>query len=224
MLAELNAQLVTAKAQLTEQNRIAARLADLKQSLADIQREVEQSRALLDESEHDLKTLQGLSLKHLFHQLLGNESAQVDERQKEVLQASLRLTSAESVAKALARDVLSLEKRLAALSDAQSVYEAAFAAKEQFLANHDAGLRAKLQQLADEEADAKSQLTEIEEAARAAEQARQSLEACMGSLDSASNWGVADMMGGGMLTTMIKRDKMDMASGYASRQRQTCCG
>lgn len=37
------------------------------------------------------------------------------------------------------------------------------------------------------------------------------VENALRALDSAENWGVVDMMGGGMMTTMMKRDRMNQA-------------
>ena len=54
---------------------------------------------------------------------------------------------------------------------------------------------------------------EMEEAVRAGEHALYSLRSAQEKLNSASNWGVFDMFGGGLFSTMIKRSKMEEAQG-----------
>lgn len=53
---------------------------------------------------------------------------------------------------------------------------------------------------------------EMEEAIDAGERALISLRMAQEKLNSAGNWGLFDMFGGGLFSTMIKRSKMDDAS------------
>ena len=50
---------------------------------------------------------------------------------------------------------------------------------------------------------------EIQEALTAGENALQSLYAASEQLDSARNWGIVDLLGGGFFTDLIKHSKMD---------------
>lgn len=52
---------------------------------------------------------------------------------------------------------------------------------------------------------------EIEEAIKAGDRALYSLKRAQEKLNSASSWGVFDIFGGGLLSTVIKRSKMDDA-------------
>ena len=54
----------------------------------------------------------------------------------------------------------------------------------------------------------KDQSLEINEAYAAGERALQSLYAAQDYLRSAGNWGIFDMLGGGLLSTIAKRSKM----------------
>lgn len=55
---------------------------------------------------------------------------------------------------------------------------------------------------------------ELQEAIKAGEQALKSLKAAREKLNSAKNWGMFDMFGGGFLSSVIKHSKMDDASVY----------
>ena len=55
---------------------------------------------------------------------------------------------------------------------------------------------------------------ERNEAIIAGKNARRSLEKALEALDSAKGWGIYDMLGGGLISTMIKHSKMDSASDY----------
>ncbi len=60
---------------------------------------------------------------------------------------------------------------------------------------------------------------EINEAVRAGEKALVSLRAAQSKLASARNWGIWDMLGGGLITSMIKHSRIDDASSYLESAR-----
>ncbi|WP_027643437.1 hypothetical protein [Enterocloster clostridioformis] len=55
---------------------------------------------------------------------------------------------------------------------------------------------------------------EINEAVQAGERALKSLRAAEEKLSSARNWGIFDMLGGGLITDIIKHSKINDASSY----------
>lgn len=64
------------------------------------------------------------------------------------------------------------------------------------------------------------QRKEINEAKAAGESALLSLRQASEKLDSARSWGIFDMLGGGMLSTLIKHSKLDDASGLMEDARR----
>ena len=57
------------------------------------------------------------------------------------------------------------------------------------------------------------------EARRLCVQARRLLEQALLQASSARNWGIADMFGGGLITTMVKRSRMNSAQENINRAR-----
>ena len=65
------------------------------------------------------------------------------------------------------------------------------------------------------------ELREIEEAILVGQSALQALEEVEKTLESARNWGIWDMLGGGFISSMIKHSRIDKAQEkmvYATRQ------
>ena len=60
---------------------------------------------------------------------------------------------------------------------------------------------------------------EKREAADAGNRALRSLKAAQENLDSAKNWGIWDMLGGGFFSTMAKQSKMDRAKENLAKAR-----
>ena len=61
---------------------------------------------------------------------------------------------------------------------------------------------------------------EKREAIEAGRRALNSLQAAKENLNSAKNWGLVDMFGGGFFTTMLKHSKMDQAKRKDVYKRQ----
>ena len=55
---------------------------------------------------------------------------------------------------------------------------------------------------------------DVREAVAAGERALGSLRNAQKCLDGAKNWGIVDMLGGGLVSSLVKRSKMDDAAGY----------
>ena len=61
---------------------------------------------------------------------------------------------------------------------------------------------------------------EIREAILAGEAALDSLEKAAEKLQSAKNWGLFDMLGGGMFSSFVKHSRIDEASGYMEEAKR----
>ena len=60
---------------------------------------------------------------------------------------------------------------------------------------------------------------EVREAIEAGERSLQSLRLVQGELNSAGNWGIVDILGGGLITDLFKHSKMNNASRYMDEAR-----
>lgn len=57
-------------------------------------------------------------------------------------------------------------------------------------------------------------LKELNEAKAAANDTLEKIDRAISSLDSASNWGLLDILGGGLISSFAKRDKINTANEY----------
>ncbi|MCR5735503.1 MAG: hypothetical protein K6G22_12930 [Lachnospiraceae bacterium] len=63
------------------------------------------------------------------------------------------------------------------------------------------------------------QVKEIKEAIEAADDALYHLESARGYLGSAGNWGIIDILGGGLITNLVKHSKMGKAESEVQEAR-----
>jgi hypothetical protein len=217
----LNEQLAAAKEKVRLRCKAESFIGHCNEELREARAQAEAAARRLRAEERDLKALQGLSLTHLFYALLGKQGERVEKEQRELLQAKLAYDTAVSLVDRLQYELEDWQRKLEETAGADEEYMALLAKKEHAMqAASDPRIKT-LYDLAREEADVCAQLKETEEALEAAEAARDALVQCQESLERAAGWGVIDMLGGGLITTAIKRSHMDDARDLAN-QAQYC--
>ncbi|HHW26672.1 MAG TPA: hypothetical protein GXX23_04930 [Firmicutes bacterium] len=159
----------------------------------------------------DVARLEGVSLAGLFYAVLGDRSARIDKEREEYLRAKLRHDQAEQAVKQLEADVRDLSDRVAACGDPEAELDALLKAKERFLVAEGSPIASELLGLEEEKGRARALGKELREAIAAGENVHAGLKEVLNSLGSAQNWGVWDMLGGGLIATAAKHSHLDRA-------------
>ncbi|KFN09188.1 hypothetical protein [Paenibacillus macerans] len=108
------------------------------------------------------------------------------------------------------QQIAQLERQWQEVRNWKTAYTRVFQEKErQVLAQNE-----ELAELADRRAELSVQLKELEEAILAGQSVQSDLSAAEDDLHSAKNWGTYDMLGGGMLSTHIKHNRIDEAMDH----------
>ena len=211
MLTDLNQRLSEVKEAQRRQRKLQAHLAGARRSL-----EQECARLAACETEllkegKDVERLEGLSLAGLFYTILGSQEEQLEKERQERLAAKLRYDKSRYAVQALEDEVADLQRQLGRLGDVEAQYKAVLAEKESRLRQGGAAPGRRLIELDEQIAQAQAEHTELVEAIEAGNLARQGLGRVMDALQSAGNWGVWDMLGGGLLATAAKHSRIDDA-------------
>jgi hypothetical protein len=102
------------------------------------------------------------------------------------------------------------------ISDWKVEYEHIMREKEQYIVHHSR----ELVDIAEAQTDLTLKLKELKEAINAGIFVMDRLESAVEGLKSASNWGTYDMLGGGMISTHIKHNRIDEAMEYVHEARK----
>lgn len=181
------------------------------ESLSSLKYQLEGLNKQLMKEEKDVEKLQTLSFSNLLHSLINDKDEKLTAEQKEVLIVKAQIDNLEYEINATEGQINELNKKLNNIGDIQSRYETLFEDKKAYI---EAEMPDKWQEI-DRHTKKKYQFMqmqkEVREALAAGKTVMNSVESIKDSLDSAAGWGVYDMIGGGMISTMIKRDHMDQA-------------
>ncbi|EMI17707.1 hypothetical protein RMSM_05375 [Rhodopirellula maiorica SM1] len=215
MLTDFNDRLAIAKTNLRQRDKLESMLRSARLLLSEAKHERANLKQIVEKEHSDLAALEGLSLTALFHAVLGSKEQRLEKERKEFVAAKLKFDQANATVDDLSEEVQRLEEKSSRLENAGAEYERVVVEKEQYLSENDSDIARKLVDLTQRLADLAADHNELDEAVDAGQFALQAVKRIQDTLASAANWGVMDMFGGGMLTTMAKHSKIDTAKDQA---------
>jgi DNA repair exonuclease SbcCD ATPase subunit len=211
-IEELNEQLFKARQDKTEYERLQRSLERTEGSLASAQTNLKTLADALRKENEDVLRLEGTSLVGIIYAVLGRKESRLDEERRELLAAKFKHDTAARQVTGLERDVEDLSRQLAGLRGAPERYASLLEAKEDLLKHEPGNAARQLVQLTERMADLHNQDRELQEAIQAGQRVQAGIDGAVSALESASNWGTWDLLGGGMLSSAIKHGKLDDAN------------
>jgi hypothetical protein len=202
------------KEKLAEERRIRRQLAGTRRSLVKERQALKQLEDQLQKEQRDVEKLEGLSLTGLFYTVLGSKEEQEQKERQEHLAARLKYARRQYSVNALLAETADLQTRLEQLAGIEQRYEALLKQKEDLLAGQPDSAQ-QLLLLSDKIAEVRLMRREFAEAIQAGEQAISGLKRVRDAMQSASSWGVWDMLGGGLIATAVKHSRIDDARAEA---------
>lgn len=169
----------------------------------------------------DVLNLEKMSITSLFYTILGNKEEQIKKEKQELLKAKLKYDQCKNNVDYLVDESKRLVDELSKTEACEHKYEELIDKKMEVLSIENEDISAQLKKIVKRKENIHANIIEVDEAIEAGEKALESAEKTIESLDSAEGWGVWDMLGGGMISTMIKHNHIDKAKKYAEdTQRQ----
>ncbi len=215
---EIQAELEAVAQATAERNALAGRAA-LARDLVD-RRAKEQDAAArgLAAADAALSALDGMTWTRLRTSFTGRRTEELLSARTAQATASSALAAAQDRSTMARSEVARLEDQLALMGNLEERNERALEARATWLASTDPVVAAALAELTDQIGAAHEMLREVGEAAAAAAEADRWLTAAEDKLSSASSWSTYDtFFGGGMISSVIKHDRMDDASSLIRR-------
>lgn len=174
------------------------------------ERQAEQ-RLRLQSEKQDVERLEGLSLKALFAVILGSREEQIKKERQEYLLAEMQAHQIEKSVNALKQDADRLDYEISNLGNIDADYAAVLQEKEKYLLENNQTAAQEILTTAEEIATKLSEIKEMEEALTAGHSAMSGLDQVVENLQQAKDWGTWDLLGGGLISSLIKHDRIDDA-------------
>jgi hypothetical protein len=210
MSRDLNEQLAVLKEKGRMYEKWNDRLEKLNQEEAEWKTKVQQRLEHLQKEQNDVDRLNSMTLSAFFYHLIGKKEDRLEKEELELMESKAEYDTACQMLTDIQEQRSKVQQELDRQRQYQfwqSDYKVLWGQKENDLLEKDA----ELQQMAEDREHLSGELQELNEADREGQYLLLALERAEKVLSSAGNWGVYDMMGGGVISTHIKRSRMDDA-------------
>ena len=215
----LDQKLSEALQKVRQKSKLEAMLQTTQTMLFEVQSDLGDLREKLSLAQADVDHLSGLSILSIFHTILGSKEQRLAQEQQELTVAMLKYDQAIATQADLSQDLDQLRSSLEEYQNAELQYQQLLDEKQlQFTERHDERGRAA-EELNSRIAQLKIDKSELLEAITAGEMALAELEKTRVALNESHTWGIIDLAGGGMMTSMVKHSYIDDAAKHA-RQAQ----
>ncbi|MHA7581515.1 hypothetical protein ACX12E_14120 [Paenibacillus vandeheii] len=210
MSRDLNEQLAVLKEKGRMYEKWNDRLEKLNQEEAEWKTKVQQRLVHLQKEQNDVDRLNSMTLSAFFYHLIGKKEDRLEKEELELMESKAAYDTACQMLTDIQEQRSQVQQELDRQREYQfwqSDYKVLWGQKENDLLEKDA----ELQQMAEDREHLSGEIQELNEADREGQYLLLALERAEKALSSAGNWGVYDMMGGGVISTHIKRSRMDDA-------------
>ena len=219
-LEQINAKWKELMEQASRLSQAGAQQRELERQHAERKERVAETGAIYRKEQDDVDKLEKGGLRSFLLSLTGEKEERLDQERREALAAKFQYDQAKSDLEYVENKLNSLIRERDGLRGSQERLEALWEEKSELVKAMGGPQGQQLAELDRQLADLSHQQKELEEAISAGENAKRLLGQVQNDLDSARNWGTWDMLGGGLIATMAKYDRLDSAqSSIQAAQR-----
>ena len=219
-LYEINRDIEVLTAAHARQRQLDAQIEELHRQRGERQTRVDETAQRFHKEQDDVDKLEKGGLRSFLLSVIGEKEERLDQERREALAAKFQYDQAKSDLEYVENKLNSLIRERDGLRGSQERLEALWEEKSELVKAMGGPQGQQLAELDRQLADLSHQQKELEEAISAGENAKRLLGQVQNDLDSARNWGTWDMLGGGLIATMAKYDRLDSAqSSIQAAQR-----
>ena len=204
--------------QIRNLEKVASHLTDLNQRINKMNADREVYRKTMLEKDELVKDLDGLSLKGIFHKVLGNKEEQIEKGRQEFLEVYMKLEEVNKAIDSLEFERKILEEKRLKQSGLHEELEELLKKREKELISTNSQTGLRLQKLASMEDQHQLLIWEIGEAEVAGAKAQKVLDEIIHFLKGARNWG--GMYGNSRMSQYHRRSNIDKARARMHLARQ----
>ncbi len=194
--------------EMMEKERADAKLADLYIQQNELEKKAADLKKIMEDEQEDVDRLNRKSLTAFLYRASGKMGEKLSKEEEEAFAAAVKYDAAAKELQAVEEDIAYYEKQASGLPDCKIQYERMLEAKKEEIkesGNIEAG---KILEMERQIAAIENRRKEVREAIDAGERAHSIAEETLDGLKSAKNWGMVDLIGGGIMSDVIKYDKL----------------
>lgn len=205
------------KERVDRAKKVQRMILELEEQLLDLEDEVDRLGLALDREEADVERLKNMGFSRFLAGVTGNYYDRLDKEEQEAVEAAIAYQQALDRVDDVRYQIDQLKQEEKDCKASELEYKRRFAERQREAAQQPGKTAETLRLLQEQLEISRRNQREIEEAQAAGITALQALQSIAGSLNSAAGWGIFDMVGGGIISTMIKHSHIDEAKRQVAR-------
>lgn len=206
-----NEELEKLSEQIDKKKHLKNKLESLEGQQKQLRKRVSELHLIMIEEQKDVEKLDGISLATLFYSIIGKKEAMLDAERKEAYAAAVKFETTNKELEDVEKDIIKCKSELLDLFDCEEKYNRLISEKTEEIKVSGNPISTEILQYEEELAGLKSQEKELNEAIFAGNQAKNVIDEIRNLLDDAESFGKWDLWGGGLVTDIMKHDRLDSA-------------
>lgn len=211
MSTDIDAKLKEAEQGALRLKRIDAMLDSLMAEKQELEKKKYYLEGELKKEQLDVDKLENSGILGLFYTVLGKYGERLEKEKAEALAAKLKYDQAVRDFEAVEENIKKLRLERMEYKDCPQLYESLYAKKAKIVKESAGRAAEEIMKLESKIRYDENRLKEIKEALEAGRSALAYLDIASERMNSASNYGFWDMVGGGLLVDLAKHSKIDEA-------------
>lgn len=197
--------------EMMEEKRLEAKLAELKCQQEELVEKTDELRQIMKDEQEDVDRLNSRNLTAFYYKVTGKMGEKLSKEEQEAYAAAVRYDTAERELLAVNEEIERCRDQLSDLSGCGRRYEALIEEKKEEIKKTGSPDAVRIMEIEEKIAFQKSRQKELEEAVRAGRRAQDIAIEIKNHLDKAKSWSTVDIIGGGILSDVIKYDAIGKA-------------
>lgn len=204
-------QLRQLQAQCARKEKLETSVEELRVQWKSYAARAEELQQMMSDEQADVERLEGRSLSAFFYNVIGKMDEKLTQERQEAYAARVKYDAAARELSGIEEDLKRYEAELDSLQGCENCYASVLQEKTAAVKEAGGSTAEKILQLEEREGYLMSQKQELQEALDAGRAALSCTDQILSELDSAEGWGTWDLVGGGLITDLVKHSHLDEA-------------
>lgn len=192
--------------------KLQSKLSNLEEEILITKDKYNKLKASLSKEKKDVDKLESISLSYILHRLKGSIDEKLSKEKYEYLEAQAKFIEVDDYLNRLISNKESLNKEICDIGNIQKKYNNLLEKASDYISKLNNGQSQEVTRLKHKIQKLHLEKKEVQEAINEGENLLPTIDKAISSLNSAENWGIYDMIGGGFFATIGKRSNMNDAA------------
>lgn len=211
MYSEINKKLEYNQQGIARLNKINLMIKQLEVEQEKLKLKVINLKNVVEKEDNDVYKIKNMSITSIFYSIIGKLDECIEKEEREFLAAKLKYMQAVKDFDEVTYQISQLSAELLQYENCQNEYEFLFEEKKKVLLKQCGKTAQMILELIKNISISKNCLKEILEAISIGQKVQESLKCVLVSLESAGGWGTLDLLGGGLISDLVKHSNIDDA-------------